>query len=540
MVADGFVPWPTHLADEYRAKGYWAGNSLYAEVMDALRSRSEGIVLVDERRRYSRDELVGAVEARAAGLAEAGLGPEDRVVVQLLNDADFVITFLALLAVGSRPVLALPGHRRAELCHVAELSGATAIAVPSAPGGDVMYAELAAEVRSLVPSLLLTLIDGHLVDGHDIDRPGVNHRPPAVDPDDIALFLLSGGTTGLPKLIPRTHNDYAYNVRASSELCGFGPETVYLVALPAGHNFPLGCPGFLGTFLRGGRVVMSTSPASGRAFPLIKDEGVTTVAAVPAVAIQWMEDAAADPSALATLTLLQVGGAKLNPEGAKRIEPELGCRLQQVFGMAEGLLNYTREDDPIDVVIDTQGRPMSPGDEIRIVDSAGEPVPDGDVGELLTAGPYTLRGYYRAPEHNERSFSPDGFYRSGDLVRKHSSGNLIVEGRAKDHINRGGEKISAEEVEDHALAHPAIHNAAAVGVTDQKLGERIGLFAVANHPVDLDTLRQHFQERGVAAFKCPELLFVVDDLPVTNVGKIDKVALRRQADQHQAGRQGST
>lgn len=531
MAADGFVPWPARLAADYRARGYWAGRGLFAEIEDALAAGSDRTVLVDERRRYSRDELLAAVQARAAGLAGAGLGPADRVVVQLLNDADFVVTFLALLAVGSRPVMALPGHRRSELCHISELSGATAIAVPDARAGDLVYADLAAEVAESVQSLRLTLIDGHLIDGSDVDQPGATHPSPSPDANDIALFLLSGGTTGLPKLIPRTHNDYAYNVRASSELCRFGPDTVYLVALPAGHNFPLGCPGFLGTLLQGGRVVMAGSPASSRAFPLIQAERVTTVAVVPAVAIQWMEDVGADPSVLESLSLLQVGGAKLTREAARRIRPELGCELQQVFGMAEGLLNYTRTDDPIEVVVETQGRPMSPADEIRIVDDNGEPVPDGEVGELLTAGPYTLRGYYRAPEHNERSFTPDGYYRSGDLVRRHPSGNLVVEGRAKDHINRGGEKISAEEVEDHALAHPAILNAAAVGVGDEKLGERIGLFAVTNQAVGLDSLRQHFEDRGVAPFKCPELLYRVDDLPVTNVGKIDKVALRQRADE---------
>lgn len=533
MAVDGFTPWPAHISDDYRLKGYWAGHSLWAEIADALAVGPDVVVLVDESQRLSRTELLAAIEARAAGLAAIDLGPDDRVVVQLLNNADFVVTFLALLAVGSRPVMALPGHRRAELCHVAELSGATAIAVPSERSGDLVYADLAAEVADAVPSLRLTLIDGHVLDGTDIDRSGATCPSLAVDPDDIALFLLSGGTTGLPKLIPRTHNDYAYNVRASSELCGFNHETVYLVTLPAGHNFPLGCPGFLGTLVGGGRVVMARSPAADRAFPLIEAERVTATAAVPAVALQWMDDLAGDASALESLALLQVGGAKLTPEAARRVGPELGCRLQQVFGMAEGLLNYTRDDDPIDVVVETQGRPMSPADQIRIVDEAGEPVPDGDVGELLTAGPYTLRGYYRAPEHNERSFALDGFYRSGDLVRLHPSGNLVVEGRAKDHINRGGEKISAEEIEDHALSHPAVLNAAVIGIGDEKLGERIGLFAVTTASVELAALRQHFEERGVAAFKCPELLYLVDDLPVTNVGKIDKTALRKRAEETQ-------
>lgn len=529
MSAEGFVAWPEALAREYRERGFWEGRGLYDVIAESLASHPSAPVLTDGIRHFTRAELLTAVEARAAGLTDVGVGQGDAVVVQLLNDADFVVTFLALLAVGSRPVLALPGHRRAELSHVAELSGATAIAVPRSSEGGFDYEGLAAEVRALVPSVQTVLVDGHVHDGRELDVPGAAPHPVEVSSGDIALFLLSGGTTGLPKLIPRTHDDYVYNVRASAELCGFGPETVYLVALPAGHNFPLGCPGFLGAILGGGRVVMAMSPASSRAFPLIASERVTTAAVVPAVAIQWMEDATGDRATIDSLSLLQIGGSKLTPEAARRVGPELGCRLQQVFGMAEGLLNYTRLDDPDDVVVHTQGRPMSPADEVRIVDESGAPVPDGEVGELLTAGPYTLRGYYRAPDHNERSFTPDGFYRSGDLVRLHPSGNLVVEGRAKDHINRGGEKISAEEVEDHALAHPAIRNVAAIGVPDEKLGERIGVFVVATGAVDLESLRQHFTERGVAPFKHPERLFPVDELPVTNVGKIDKAALRRLA-----------
>jgi 2,3-dihydroxybenzoate-AMP ligase len=526
---DGFVPWPEETADRYRSEGYWRGTPLLDEVLAPLRSAPERVVLVDERRRLDGGEVLDAVDARAAGLAETGLSSGERVVLQLRNDVDFVLTFLAMLRLGAIPVMALPAHRRAELSHVAEVAEASAIAVP-APDGDFDHVALAGEVADLVPSIRSILVDGHVVDGDDVDAPGV--RPPEVSPDpsDVALFLLSGGTTGLPKLIPRTHDDYAYNVRASSELCGFDVSTVYLVALPAGHNFPLGCPGLLGALLRGGRVVMAHSPAPGRVFPIIGAERVTTTAVVPAVAIQWMDAAEQADGALDSLELLQVGGARLNPEAAARVHERLGCRLQQVFGMAEGLLNYTRLDDPDDVVITTQGRPMSPADEVRIVDEGGADVPAGQVGELLTRGPYTLRGYYRAPDHNRRSFTRDGFYRSGDLVRRDASGNLVVEGRAKDHINRGGEKISAEEVENHLLAHPAVRNVAAVGVPDPVLGERVGVFAVTRAPLTLDALRVHFDERGVARFKHPERLELVDELPVTSVGKIDKAALRSRFD----------
>jgi salicylate---CoA ligase len=358
------------------------------------------------------------------------------------------------------------------------------------------------------------------------DRARWDAAPP--DPADVAVFLLSGGTTGLPKLIARTHNDYAYNARASAQLCRLDEDTVYLVALPASHNFPLACPGILGTLLSGGRVVMA-GPDPRSAFDAIGREGVTITAVVPAVAQRWLAHAADHGStALRTLDVLQVGGARLADELARRVEPVLGATLQQVFGMAEGLLNYTRLDDPDEVICGTQGRPLSPGDQVRIVDADGNDRPDGQPGALLTHGPYTPRGYYRAPEQNARAFTPDGWYASGDVVRRRPDGNLVVEGRDKDMINRGGEKVSAEEVENLLYKMPGIAQVAAVAAADPELGERICVFVVPQpgQDVTLDAIRDGLAAAGVAKFKWPERLELAAELPVTKVGKLDKKALR--------------
>ena len=356
----------------------------------------------------------------------------------------------------------------------------------------------------------------------------------------VAVFLLSGGTTGLPKLIARTHDDYAYNARASAELCGLDADSVYLVSLPASHNFPLACPGILGVLLTGGRVVMLPSPEPERAFATIAAEGVTVTAAVPAVAQRWLAHAAeAGAQDLASLHLLQVGGARLADEVARTVGPVLGCTLQQVFGMAEGLLNYTRLDDPEDVICTTQGRPMSEGDEVRVVDELDQDVPDGTPGALLTRGPYTPRGYYRAAEQNARAFTADGWYRSGDIVRRRPDGNLVVEGRDKDMINRGGEKISAEEVENLAYQLPQVASVAAVSMPDATLGERVCLFAVLKPgtSLTLEDVRQSMAAAGVATYKWPEHLEIVDELRTTKVGKIDKKALREDIAQRLAARE---
>lgn len=255
-------------------------------------------------------------------------------------------------------------------------------------------------------------------------------------------------------------------------------HSVYLAALPTAHNYPLSSPGVLGTLYAGGRVVLSPTPSPDDCFPLIEKERVTITALVPPLAMVWMDASGSRSDDLSSLQVLQVGGAKFSAEAARRVKSAFGCTLQQVFGMAEGLVNYTRLDDPEEIIVNTQGRPMSPFDEVRVLDDDGRDVAPGEAGHLFTRGPYTIRGYYKAPEHNERSFTADGFYQTGDIVKLTADGYIIVEGRAKDQINRGGEKIAAEEVENHLLAHPAVHDAAMVSMPDDFLGERSCVFVI--------------------------------------------------------------
>jgi 2,3-dihydroxybenzoate-AMP ligase len=345
-----------------------------------------------------------------------------------------------------------------------------------------------------------------------------------------AVFQLSGGTTGIPKLIPRTHNDYYYNSLCFNNLSGIGPDTSYLIGIPITHNFPTTSPGFQGLFMAGGRVVIAPSPAPRVVLPLIESERVTTLPAVPGMMISYISDPDLKNYDLSSLKLCQVGGSRLLPEVAQEIGPKLGADVQQILGMSEGPNFTTRLNDPEEVKFDTQGRAISPGDEIKIVNGDGEEVPSGEVGELLVRGPYTIRGYFNSPEHNETAFTSDGFYKSGDLVRMHPSGNLVVEGRIKDTINRGGEKISAEEMENHILAFSKVQNCAYVAMPDPLLGEKSCLFAVAKKG---ETLSQEelndflVNDRKIAKFKLPERLELVDQLPLTHVGKINKKELRR-------------
>jgi 2,3-dihydroxybenzoate-AMP ligase len=546
-IAEGTVPWPEEAAREYAAHGWWRGVALGAELLAAADARPDAVALVDRDVRLTYRSLAARADALATRLVDdLGLVREDRVVVQLPNCWEFVVLTLACLRAGIVPVMALPAHRRHELSYLVEHSEATALAVPASLRG-FDHAEMAEELRAGSDTLEQVLVVGDEVRQGQVDLTALCAEPAddvahgarwdADQPSSraVAVFLLSGGTTGLPKLIARTHDDYAYNARASADLCRLGPDTVYLGTLPASHNFPLACPGILGTLLAGGRVVMLPSPEPERVFATIAAEGVTVATAVPAVAQRWLDHAASrGADQLASLRLLQVGGARLADEVARTVRPVLGCTLQQVFGMAEGLLNYTRLDDPEDVICTTQGRPMSEGDEVRVVDELDRDVPDGTPGGLLTRGPYTPRGYYRAAEQNGRAFTSDGWYRSGDIVRRRPDGNLVVEGRDKDMINRGGEKISAEEVENLAYQLlPQVAQVAAVAMPDGALGERVCLYAVIRpgSTLTLEEVRAALSGAGVATFKWPERLEVVDELQTTKVGKIDKKALREDVAQ---------
>lgn len=523
--------WPPEFAQRYRAAGYWRGETFPAMLRRIASAFAERTAVVSGAERWTYAELNRRAEAIGAGLLGLGLVPGDRVIVQLGNTPAYYATVWGLFRAGLIPVFALAAHRITEITHFARKAQAAGyVAVERYEGFD--YRTLARELLA-VPGIGVrqVVIAGDGAEFASLDAlPVAPELLPTTDPDPqaVAFLQISGGSTGLSKLIPRTHDDYIYSFRASNDICGIGPDSVYLVALPAAHNFPMSSPGALGVFYAGGTVVLSPSPSPDVAFPLIAAERVTDVGLVPPLALLWAQAAERTPHDLSSLKVLQVGGAKLTPEAARRVVAALPATLQQVFGMAEGLVNYTRLDDDEDTVLGTQGRPISPDDEVLVVDDAGQPVPEGQVGYLLTRGPYTIRGYHNDDAANARSFTDDGFYRTGDMVLRRPSGHLVVQGRAHDHINRAGEKISAEEVEDHLLAHPQVFDVAVVSMPDEYLGERICAFVI---PRDGEKprppeIKAWMRGRGVAAFKLPDQIVFVDNFEVTAVGKTSRKELR--------------
>ncbi len=522
------IPWPAEFAERYRSLGLWQGEGLFEMLAGSAERFRERTAVVAGEQRWTYRELLDQALRIGGGLSRLGIGAGDRVVVQLPNRAEFLAVIFGLWRIGALPVFALPAHRKLEIGYFCRHAEAVAYIAADRHGG-FDHRPLAQALQRELPTLRHVLIAGEAGPFTALQslRPGPLPPPPAAQ--EVAFLQLSGGSTGTPKLIPRTHDDYLYSVRESARICGLTPHSVYLGVLPAAHNFALSSPGSLGVLHAGGTVVLADSAAPELAFPLIEREQVDITALVPPIVPVWLAAAAARKAQLQSLKLLQVGGARFDNSLARRVQAELGARLQQVFGMAEGLVNYTRLDDPPELVTQTQGRPISPHDEIRIVDDDDQPVPDGDVGHLLTRGPYTIRGYYNAEAHNQRAFTADGFYRTGDRVRRLPSGHLVVEGRAKDQVNRGGEKVPAEEVEHLLMAHPGVVDAALVAMPDAHLGERSCAYVIRRDPaLRPQALLQFVRAQGVAAYKVPDRIEFVDELPKTAVGKVDKKQLRQR------------
>lgn len=522
--------WPEEFASRYREKGYWTGETFPSMLRARAADYAERIAVVDGDSRISYGELLTRAEIAARGYLDLGLVAGDRVVVQIPNVAAFFPTVFGLFLAGLVPIFALPAHRQTEVSHFLRRGHARAlVVVDQFEGFD--YRGLARIVQAEVDTLEHVIVVGdaqEFIAFNDFD-PTSGTALPDVDPASVAFCQISGGSTGLSKLIPRTHNDYIYSFRESAKICGLSADSVFMAAIPVAHNFTMSSPGVMGTLWAGGRVVMCANPSAELAFSTIAREGVTITGVVPPVALLWMQAAPRTKHDISSLDVLLVGGAKFMPESAAKVRATLNCTLQQVFGMAEGLVNYTRLDDPDHIIINTQGRPISPDDEILILDDAGHPVPEGTPGHLLTRGPYTIRGYHNDPAANARSFTPDGFYRTGDIVLRTPEGYLSVQGRAGDHINRAGEKISAEEIEDHLLAHPAVFDAAVVSIPDAFLGERSCAFVVLGDQEDRPKaaqLKAFVRGRGLAEFKVPDQIVFVEAFATTAVGKVSRNQLR--------------
>ncbi|WP_368367129.1 AMP-binding protein [Actinomadura sp. WMMA1423] len=476
-------------------------------------------------------------------LHAAGLRPGDPVLFQVTNRLHTIVAWYGALKAGLVPVATLAQHRRHELHQIAARTGARAHLVEVDAADKFDLVALADELRRDSPAQRYVITAGaaevrsgsvRLEDlGADTDPVGarrlVERIQSGLDPGAVAVFQLSGGTTGVPKVIPRRHAEYWYNAAAYARCLEWDATSRVGHIIPIIHNAGIVC-GLHAAHSVGARLILGT-PNPEQSLPLLAEEGVTDLIIGHG---HFQAVAERGVAALApTLRRAVLSGTKVPPRLFEHIE-RLGVWPGQLFGMAEGFFAVTVPGSSRESRLLTVSEKLSPLDEFVILEPGTEdPVPDGVTGELCCRGPYTIPGYYDAPAHNANAFTSDGFYRTGDLasVRVIDGRRCVsIDGRIKDLINRGGEKINAEGVELLLLHHPGIAQAALVAMPDTRLGERACAFLVADGPeLPLRRIQEHLDGLGVAKYKWPERLVWVRDLPRSKVNKIDKRTLRERA-----------
>ena len=522
---------------------YVETGALTRETMaDAFRAsfaaNAERIALASVEGEISYAEQDEASDRLAGAWLELGLRPLDRVVFQLGNCAELVIGFIACLKAGLIPVCTLAAHREQEIGYLGRHAAARMHFVQ---GDDPKFDDVAfaGRMQEQIPSMRWTVqARGERRHGALHLRDQLEAMPLArarallaglsIDPFQVAVFQLSGGTTGVPKIIPRFHNEYIYNMRAVAQFAGYRDDDCLFMPLPMMHNLNMGC--CFGPFLLTGGTVAIAAGLSPEAIGDVFRRFQPTWTVVAGPIVEKLKPAIESGA----LPLARLRGV-ISANNAPALRALLQAPVRHIFGMTEGVIMLTEEADPQEVQDTMVGRPVSPLDVVKLfrIGTEDEITEPGEVGECAFAGPYTVHGYYGAAERNAQAFTSQGLYRSGDLMLfRDIDGKRYYQfcGRTKDVVDRAGEKVNSEEVERLVGGHPALTAAAVVGMPDKVYGERVCAFITVRPGASAPTVAQlgdFLQQQGLARFKWPERIEVLAELPLTNAAKLNKPALKQ-------------
>lgn len=545
---DGYVPFPDDAAREYVDAGYWSNEPLHDYLDRSAERVPHKVAVTDPDRTITYEELVENSRSIAAYLAgELGIGRLDRVAFQLSNRVEFVEAFFACSRIGAVPVMLLPRHREAEVRHVIGTMDANAyLTISGTPEERFDYVGLLEEIADEYPALehLLAVAGddadlsdrwldfASLRDGHwEEHRDAVQSIE--VVPSDPGMLLLSGGTTGMPKGIPRTHNDYGFQWRRCAAAWGVTTESVGFPSAPIGHNASLVC--IVGPAIQTGATIACSPELKPEALmDLIDREGGTYSLPIPTQLVDILEHPDLDEYDLSSLEVIISGGQRVPPRVVYEFVDRWDVGFGNIFGMAEGPIITTLPEDDVADQAHTVGRPLAPeADEFRLVDPVdrADEVDQGETGELAGRGPGVFRGYFREPEENAENFDDEGWFYTEDLLSRREDGYFEVHGRKKEMIIRGGENIYTPGVESVIVEHLKVADAAVIGKPDERLGERPYAFVTLAEGADeltLDELVEFLDEQGMAVFKRPEYLEIIEEFPRTGVQKIDKKALEER------------
>ena len=474
----------------------------------------DNVAVVENQKSFTYFELGKSIEEMASRLQHSGICSEDHVVIQLPNSFEVLQVNFAIYKLGAVGINVVQEYRETEICHIIKETQATAY-IYSQKGNCYIYQkninrihEEGIHVKCLGIEELKANIKCELCE--------IKHESKSA----VANLMLSGGTTGFPKLAPLEYEQLYVYANAFSEKCNMNEDTKYLAILPIPHKFAFCSPGILGTLLKGGTVIVCDDVNYDSVFKIIEREKVNITSVVPSLLKIWIEVLEWDNSYnLTSLQVLQVGGAPLENRLAEKARELLKCKIQQLYGATESVVCCTDLSDSIETICSCQGKPLLPEDEIKIVDDSGVEVLPGKTGEILAKGPYTITHYYK--NENKESFTIDGFFFFFYLGYFDEKYNIHIVGRIKNQINKGGEKISPKEIEEYLADHPYIEESIVAPIPDEILGEKICAFIKAKKDIAIKELRDYLSEKGIAPFKIPDEMYFIDEWPMTPLKKID-------------------
>jgi len=532
---DGFTPYKKKDADRYNTFRWWSGLT-FGDLLDrAADIHPEKEAFVDGKTRLTYGEAREKTNRLALGLMDLGIQPLDRVLVQFPNWNEFVFAYFALQKIGAITVLLIDRYRQFEITRLIGLTGATSWIVPS-QYKNTDYRPILEDVLKEHPEVknvitvrgqgdqkpftsLEALIEKAELTEENLSRLA-QRRP---DPGQVAHMGPTGGTTGAPKIVPRTHNSLINGIEYCSMSWEQSIEDINLLAGPIGHDLTF-TKGFIGTVVTMGKVIFLDSTDNKDICEAIERERVTSIVWVPTLAQRMLQYEDLGQYDLSSLRKMHSAGGASHPNLVKDVTERLKMKFFNGYGGTEGMTTITRPRDPLEVICTTVGRPTCPYDTYKVITPKGKTLGPGEEGELVLKGPGVFTGYYNNPEENKKVFTKDGFFRTGDLARINEKGYITLTGRIKEMINRGGESISATEIERLITRHPDVAAVAVIPMPDPLMGERVCAYIQpkAGAHLTFEAVISFLKAQKASVLQLPERIEFIDAMPYTGAQKTDK------------------
>ncbi|ENF3497124.1 medium-chain fatty-acid--CoA ligase [Escherichia coli] len=519
----------------YRQQGLWGDASLADYWQQTARAMPDKIAVVDNHgASYTYSALDHAASCLANWMLAKGIESGDRIAFQLPGWCEFTVIYLACLKIGAVSVPLLPSWREAELVWVlnkcqAKMFFAPTLFKQTRPVDLILplqnqlpQLQQIVGVDKLAPATSSLSLSQIIADNTPLTTAITTHG------DELAAVLFTSGTEGLPKGVMLTHNNILTSERAYCARLNLTWQDVFMMPAPLGH-----ATGFLhgvtAPFLIGARSVLLDIFTPDACLALLEQQRCTCMLGATPFVYDLLNVLEKQPADLSALRFFLCGGTTIPKKVARECQ-QLGIKLLSVYGSTESSPHaVVNLDDPLSRFMHTDGYAAA-GVEIKVVDDARKTLPPGCEGEEASRGPNVFMGYFDEPELTARALDEEGWYYSGDLCRMDEAGYIKITGRKKDIIVRGGENISSREVEDILLQHPKIHDACVVAMPDERLGERSCAYVVLkapHHSLSLEEVVAFFSRKRVAKYKYPEHIVVIEKLPRTASGKIQKFLLRK-------------